>query len=153
MIGQTVGHYRVVELIGAGGMGQVYRALDLQLDRDVALKFLPAGALTDDGSRKQFRQEALALAKLNHPGVATVYEFSTHDGIDFIAMELIPGTTLRQRIERGPFAEMDVTRFGIQLAEGLAAAHERGIVHRDLKPQNLMITPDGRLKILDFGLS
>jgi eukaryotic-like serine/threonine-protein kinase len=153
MIGQTVGHYRVVEQIGAGGMGEVYRAYDLQLDRDVALKFLPAGALSDESLRKQFRQEALALAKLNHPGVATVYEFSTDHGIDFIAMELIPGTTVRKRIERGPFAETEVARFGMQLADGLAAAHDRGIVHRDLKPQNLMITPDGRLKILDFGLS
>ena len=153
MIGQTIGHYRIVEKIGAGGMGEVYRAHDLQLDRDIALKVLPAGTLSDESARKQFRKEALALAQLNHPNIATVHEFSTQDGLDFIAMELIPGNTLGERLDSGSLPEKDILQFGTQLAEGLAAAHEHGLVHRDLKPRNLMVTPDGRLKILDFGLA
>ena len=153
MIGQTVAHYEVVEKLGAGGMGEVYRAHDLQLDRDIALKVLPGGTLSEESARKQFRTEALALAKLNHPNIATVHEFSIHEGLDFIAMELISGTTLRQKLVEGPLSGKDIVRLGVQLAEGLAAAHERGVVHRDLKPGNLMITADGRLKILDFGLA
>jgi tetratricopeptide (TPR) repeat protein/TolB-like protein len=153
MIGQTVAHYQIVERLGAGGMGEVYRAHDLQLDRDVALKVLPGGALSEESVRKQFRTEALALAKLNHPNIATVHEFSIHEGLDFIAMELIAGTTLRQKLVDGSLSEKDILRLGAQLAEGLAAAHEHRVVHRDLKPGNLMITPDGRLKILDFGLA
>src|SRR6266849_10785037 len=153
MIGQRLGHYRIVAKIGAGGMGEVYRAHDEQLDRDVALKVLPTGTLTDDAARKQFRQEALALAKLNHPNIETVFEFSTQDGVDFLAMELIAGSPLSEKLKEGPLPEKEVVRLGTQFAEGLAAAHEQGVVHRDLKPGNLMITPDGRLKILDFGLA
>lgn len=153
MIGRTLGHYRIVEKIGAGGMGEVFRAHDEQLDRDVALKVLPAGALTNEAARKQFRREALALAKLNHPNIETVYEFGTQDGVDFLAMELIPGAALSQKLKDGPLLEREVARLGIQLAEGLAAAHGQGVVHRDLKPANLFITPDVRLKILDFGLA
>lgn len=153
MIGQVLGHYRIVEKIGAGGMGEVYRAHDDQLDRDVALKVLPAGTLSDEAARKQFRQEALALAKLNHPNVETVHEFNTQDGVDFLAMELIQGNSLKEKLKEGPLPESQIILLGTQLAEGLAAAHEQHIVHRDLKPSNLMITPDGRLKILDFGLA
>ncbi len=153
MIGQTLGHYRIVERIGAGGMGEVYRAHDEQLDRDVALKVLPAGTLTDEAARKQFRKEALALAKLNHPNIETVFEFNTQDGVDFLAMELIAGSSLNQKLKAGPLQEREIVRLGMQFAEGLAAAHEQGVVHRDLKPSNLMVTPDGRLKILDFGLA
>lgn len=153
LIGQTVSHYRVVDRIGAGGMGVVYRAHDEQLDRDVALKVLPAGALADERARKQFRKEALSLAKLNHPNIETVYQFSTQDGIDFLAMELIPGETLSQKLRDGPLPQLEVLRLAMQLSNGLTAAHERGIIHRDLKPSNLIITPDGRLKILDFGLA
>jgi eukaryotic-like serine/threonine-protein kinase len=153
MIGQTVAHYQVVEKLGAGGMGEVYRAHDLQLDRDIALKVLPGGTLSEESARRQFRTEALALAKLNHPSIATVHEFSIHEGLDFIAMELIAGTTLRDKLVEGPLPERDIVRLGVQLAEGLAAAHEHRVVHRDLKPGNLMITGDGRLKILDFGLA
>jgi tetratricopeptide (TPR) repeat protein/TolB-like protein len=153
MIGQTVAHYQVVEKLGAGGMGDVYRAHDLQLDRDIALKVLPGGTLSEDSARRQFRTEALALAKLNHPSIATVHEFSIHEGLDFIAMELISGTTLRDKLVEGPLPEREIVRLGVQLAEGLAAAHEHRVVHRDLKPGNLMITGDGRLKILDFGLA
>ena len=153
MIGQVLGHYRIVEKIGAGGMGEVYRAHDDQLDRDVALKVLPSGTLSDETARKQFRKEALALAKLNHPNVETVHEFNTQDGVDFLAMELIHGSSLKEKLKEGPLPESQVAVLGSQLAEGLAAAHEQHIVHRDLKPGNLMITPDGRLKILDFGLA
>jgi serine/threonine protein kinase/predicted Zn-dependent protease len=153
MIGRTISHYRVIEKIGAGGMGEVYRAHDEQLDRDVALKILPSGLLADEAARKQFRKEALALAKLNHPNIETVHEFGSQDGVDFLAMELIPGDSLREKIKAGALAEREVVRLGMQLAEGLAAAHDQGIIHRDLKPGNLFVTPDGRLKILDFGLA
>lgn len=153
MIGQTLGHYEIVAKIGAGGMGEVYRAHDKQLDRDVALKVLPAGTLTNETARKQFRKEALALAKLNHPNIETVHEFSSQDGVDFLVMELIPGHSLSQKLQEGPLPEREIVRLGIQFAEGLAAAHEQGVVHRDLKPGNLMATPEGRLKILDFGLA
>ena len=153
MIGQTISHYRVLAMIGAGGMGEVYRAHDEQLDRDVALKVLPAGMLADEAARRQFRTEALALAKLNHPNIETVFEFSTQDGVDFLAMELIAGHALSDKLKDGPLTQPDVLRLGLQLAEGLAVAHDEGIVHRDLKPANLFVTPDGRLKILDFGLA
>jgi serine/threonine protein kinase len=153
MIGQALGHYRIVEKIGAGGMGEVYRAYDGQLERDVALKVLPAGTLSDEMARKQFRKEALALGRLNHPNVETVHEFNTQDGVDFLVMELIHGSSLKEKLKEGPLPESQIILLGSQLAEGLAAAHEQHIVHRDLKPGNLMITPDGRLKILDFGLA
>jgi serine/threonine protein kinase/tetratricopeptide (TPR) repeat protein len=153
MIGHILGHYLIVEKIGAGGMGEVYRAHDNQLDRDVALKVLPAGTLSDEAARKQFRKEALALAKLNHPNVETVHEFNAQDGVDFLAMELIQGSSLREKLQEGPLQEKQIILLGMQLAEGLAAAHDQRIVHRDLKPGNLMITSDGRLKILDFGLA
>ena len=153
MIGQTLGHYQIIAKIGAGGMGEVYRAHDEQLDRDVALKVLPAGTLADEGARKQFRKEALALAKLNHPNIETVFEFSTQDSVDFLAMELIPGISVSEKLKQGPLSEKEIVHLGMQFAEGLAAAHEQGVVHRDLKPGNLMVTPDGRLKILDFGLA
>jgi tetratricopeptide (TPR) repeat protein/tRNA A-37 threonylcarbamoyl transferase component Bud32 len=153
MIGQTLGHYLIVEKIGAGGMGEVYRAHDQQLDRDVALKILRAGTLSDEAARRQFRKEALALAKLNHPNIETVHEFSTQGNVDFLAMELIAGSVLSDKLKQGPLPEKEIVRLGTQLAEGLAAAHEHRVIHRDLKPGNLMITPDGRLKILDFGLA
>ena len=152
-VGQRLGHYRITAEIGAGGMGVVYRAHDEQLDRDVALKVLPECSLADEAARKQFHKEALALAKLNHPNVATVFEFGSQAGMDFLAMELITGSSLRERLREGPLNEKEIIRLGAQLSEGLAAAHEQGIVHRDLKPGNVMITPEGRLKILDFGLA
>jgi serine/threonine protein kinase/Tfp pilus assembly protein PilF len=153
MIGQTLGHYRVVEKIGAGGMGEVYRAHDEQLDRDVAAKVLPLGILAEESTRRRFRKEALALARLNHPNIETIYEFATENGIDFLIMEFIPGQTIAERLKAGPIAVLETMRFGLQMAEGLAAAHEKGVVHRDLKPGNLIVTPDQRLKILDFGLA
>jgi serine/threonine protein kinase/tetratricopeptide (TPR) repeat protein len=151
--GQVISHYKIVEKIGAGGMGVVYRAHDEQLDRDVALKVLPAGLLAEDAARKQFRKEALALAKLNHPNIETIYEFSSDGGMDFLAMELIRGEPMDQMLDKGPLGEGELVRLATQFAEGLAAAHEQGVIHRDLKPANLFVTPDGRIKILDFGLA
>ncbi|SPF33758.1 putative Serine/threonine protein kinase [Candidatus Sulfotelmatobacter kueseliae] len=153
MIGQTIAHYRIIEKIGAGGMGEVYRARDEHLARDVAIKVLPPGTLTDESARKHFRKEALILSQLNHPNVATIYDFDTQQGVDFLVMEYIPGITLNEKVAAGALPEKEVLRLGVQLAEGLAAAHEHGIVHRDLKPGNLRVTGDGRLKILDFGLA
>jgi serine/threonine protein kinase/Tfp pilus assembly protein PilF len=153
MIGQRLSHYRIVEQIGAGGMGVVYRAHDEQLDRDVAIKVLPPGSLADEAARKRFRQEALALARLNHPNIATVHEFGTQDGADFLVTEFIAGITLDIKLTEGPLAWTEVVRLGRQIADGLEAAHQQGIVHRDLKPANLRLTVDGRLKILDFGLA
>lgn len=152
MIGQTLGHYRVLEKIGQGGMGVVYRARDERLERDVALKVLPADALADDAARRQFRKEALALARLNHPNIGAVYDFDCQDGIDFLVMEYVAGSTVGEKVIAG-IPEKEVPQLGRQLAAGLVAAHEQGIVHRDLKPANLRVTPDGQLKILDFGLA
>src|SRR6202795_1132949 len=153
MIGQTVGHYLVTEQIGAGGMGVVYRARDQRLNRDVALKVLPPGKLGDDAPRKRFRKEALALAKLNHPNIGTVYDFDTQNDIGFLVMEFIPGETLGQRIAKGSLPEKEWIAIGLQIAAALEAAHEHGIVHEDLKPGNIMVTPRGQAKDVDFGLA
>ncbi len=153
MIGQTISHYRIVEKIGAGGMGEVYRAHDERLDRDVALKVLLSSTLADSNAIKLFRNEAQILCKLNHPNIATVHDFDTQDGVSFLVMEYITGVTLDKKLAEGRPTEKEAARLGVQLAQGLQAAHDAGIVHRDLKPGNLRITPDGRLKILDFGLS
>ncbi len=153
MLGQLLGHYRILEEIGAGGMGVVYRARDERLHRDVAVKILPAGLLTDDSARQRFSREAFALSRLNHPNIETVFDFDSQQGIDFIVMELIPGASLDVKLSAGRLPEKETLHIGIQLAEGLAAAHEQGVIHRDIKPANLRVTPDGRLKILDFGLA
>ncbi len=153
LVGSQLGHYRIVEKIGAGGMGEVYRAQDEHLGRDVAVKVLPPGTLSDESARKRFREEALILSKLNHPNIATIHDFDTQAGVDFLVMEYVPGVTLSERLATGPLPEKEVACLGGQLAEGLAAAHERGVIHRDLKPGNLRLTSDGRLKILDFGLA
>jgi serine/threonine-protein kinase len=153
LIGKTLSHYRIVQLIGMGGMGAVYRAHDEHLDRDVALKVLPAGVLADDAGRKRFRREAIALSKLTHPHIAVVHDFDNQEGVDFLVMELVLGETLSKRLSSGPLSEREVGRLGAQLAEGLAAAHKKGTLHRDIKPANLQITSDGNLKILDFGLA
>ena len=153
MVGKTLSRYRVLGKLGAGGMGEVYRAHDERLDRDVALKVLPTHTLADEASRKRFRKEALALSKLNHPNIATVHDFDTQDGVDFLVMEYVSGTTMSEKLAAGALAEPEVVRLGLQVAEGLAAAHDHGVVHRDLKPGNLRLTSDNRLKILDFGLA
>src|SRR3954463_15715289 len=153
MIGQTFGHYTILEKIGAGGMGHVYRARDMRLERDVTIKVLPPGSLAEAGTRKRFRQEALALSKLNHPNVATVHDFNTQDDVDFIVMEYITGNTLTAVIGSVGLPEKQIANFGMQLAEGLSAAHEHGILHRDLKPSNILVTQDNRVKICDFGLA
>jgi eukaryotic-like serine/threonine-protein kinase len=153
MIGQTLGHYRILEKAGAGGMGVVYRAHDQQLERDVAVKVLPSGTLSSEIVRRHFHKEAMALAKLNHPNIETVYEFGTQDGIDFLVMEYVPGKTLANRLASGSLAEKEVVAFGTQITAALAEAHDRGIVHRDLKPENIAITHKGQAKVLDFGLA
>src|SRR5882724_2595102 len=151
--GQTLGRYRILEVIGAGGMGVVYRAHDERLDRDVALKMLPPGSLGDEAARKRFRNEALTLSKLNHPNIAVVYDFDTVDDRDFLVMEYVTGRPLSQKINKGPLPEQEVAIFGDQIALALEDAHEIGIIHRDLKPANIMVTPKGRIKLLDFGLA
>lgn len=149
----TFSHYRIVEKIGSGGMGVVYRAHDERLARDVALKVLPSGALADGAARKRFYKEALALSKLNHPNIATVFDFDSAGGSDLLIEELIPGVSLDEMLAGGSLSEKEIAHLGTQLCEGLAAAHEQGIIHRDLKPANIRVTPDRRVKILDFGLA
>ena len=151
-IGRSFGHYRVLEQIGAGGMGVVYRARDEHLDRDVAVKVLPSTLAASDAARRRFRQEAQALSRLNHPNIAVIHDFDTFGDVDVLVMELVPGATLNEP-RSSPWSEREVLDIATQLASGLQAAHDRGIVHRDLKPGNLRLTPDGRLKILDFGLA
>ena len=146
-------HYRIVSKIGAGGMGEVYRALDTRLDREVAIKVLPADFANDPDRLKRFEQEARATSALNHPNILTVYDIGTHEGAPFIVAELLDGEELRAQLEEGAIAPKKVIEYARQIADGLAAAHEKGIVHRDLKPENLFVTKDGRVKILDFGLA
>ncbi len=153
MIGQTLGHYRILEKVGAGGMGVVYRARDEQLERDVALKVLPPGTLGSESARRNFRNEALALAKLNHPNIETVHEFGSQEGTDFLVLEYVPGQTLAQMLVSGPLPEKEVITIGMQIAAALEEAHERGIIHRDLKPANIALTTHGHAKVLDFGLA
>ena len=149
----TLGRYRVVEQIGAGGMGIVYRARDQRLDRDVAIKVLPAGSLAKEGARSRFRKEALALSRLSHPNIAVVHDFDTENDTDFLVMELVPGTTLEERLLAGPLEQAEALQIITQVLEGLAAAHAQGLIHCDIKPSNLRITPDRRVKILDFGVA
>jgi serine/threonine protein kinase len=153
MIGQTLGHYRIVEKVGAGGMGEVFRARDERLARDVALKILPPNALADETARKRFRQEALALSRLNHPNIATIFDFDTQGGTDFLVMEFVEGHTLKDLLSRGPLPEREVLTLGAGIAEALEEAHEQGVVHCDLKPANIVVTRKHRVKILDFGLA
>lgn len=151
LIERELGHYRIVEKIGEGGMGAVFLAHDQHLGHNVALKVLPPG--TDDKTRHLFRKEARALSKLNHPNIVTVLDFDTQDNVDFLVMEYVPGLALDEKVRQGTLPEKEIVRIGVQLAEGLAVAHEQGVIHRDLKPGNLRLTKDDRLKILDFGLA
>jgi len=152
-VGQLLGHYRLIEKIGGGGQGEVYRAHDERFDRDVALKILPSKLLPDEAAHKRFQKEALAVGKLAHPNIATAYYFGEENGVDFLVTEYVAGTGLDDKLAQGAMPEEAVIKLGIQLATGLQAAHREGIVHRDLKPGNLRITQDGHLKILDFGLA
>lgn len=152
-VGQKFGRYQFKEEIGAGGMGVVYRAYDEKLERDLAIKVLAPGALNDDAARKRFRNEALVLSRLNHPSIQIIHDFENFEGQDFLISELVPGVSLDARLRARPLPEKEVVHLGLQLAQGLAAAHGAGVLHRDLKPSNLRVTPDGRLKILDFGLA
>src|ERR687889_1075590 len=150
---ETIAHYRIMEPIGAGGMGAVYKAYDKKLDRIVAVKVLPPEYVSQQDRRRRFYQEARAASALNHPHILTVYEVGEDDGKPYIAMEFIEGETLRQKIKAKAFQLKEAIEIAIQIAAGLARAHASGIIHRDLKPENLMLSRDGYAKILDFGLA
>jgi Tol biopolymer transport system component len=151
--GAKVGPYEIQAQVGAGGMGEVYRARDSRLGRDVAIKVLPAAFSSDPDRLRRFEQEARSAAALNHPNIVNIYDVGTHEGSPYLVTELLEGETLRQRIQAGPLSARKATDIALQVTRGLAAAHEKGIVHRDLKPENIFLTKDGRTKILDFGLA
>src|SRR5713101_5175986 len=151
--GTRLGPYEIIAPLGAGGMGEVYRARDTRLGRDVAVKVLPSSYADDKERLQRFEQEACAAGALNHPNILSIYDVGTHDGSPYVVSELLEGETLRQRMAGAALAQRKAIDYSLQVARGLAAAHERGIVHRDLKPENIFVTKDGRLKILDFGLA
>src|SRR5215469_4872261 len=151
--GLKLGPYEIIAPLGAGGMGEVYSAKDPRLGRQVAIKILPSAYAADSLGLQRFEQEARAAAQLNHPNIVAIYDIGTSEGAPYVVLELLEGETLRQRIAGGPLPVRKVIDYAIQIALGLAAAHDHGIVHRDLKPENIFITSDGRVKILDFGLA
>src|SRR5678815_3177590 len=151
--GTRLGPYEVVSALGAGGMGEVYRARDTRLGRDVAVKVLPSSFSCDRDRLHRFEQEACAAGALNHPNILSIHDIGTHDGAPYVVSELLEGETLRKRLSGTTLPPRRAIDYALQLAHGLAAAHEKGIVHRDLKPDNIFITKDGRVKILDFGLA
>ncbi len=153
MPGTKLGEYEVKSLLGSGGMGEVYRARDSRLGRDVAIKVLPSSLSADSDRLRRFEQEARAAAALSHPNILAVFQMGTYEGAPYLVSELLEGETLREQIKRGRLSMRKAIDYGVQIARGLAAAHEKGIVHRDLKPENLFVTKDGRVKILDFGLA
>ncbi len=153
LVGEQLGRYHILEKVGVGGMGEVYRARDEHLDRDVAIKVLSEGTLAEQDARGNLRREALTLSKLNHPNIATVYDFDCDQETDFLVTEYVPGMSLKEQLAKGPLPEDEILQLSTQLVEGIVAAHDLGIVHRDLKPSNLRLMTDGRLKILDFGLA
>src|SRR5438094_1743186 len=151
--GTKLGPYEIQSPLGAGGMGEVYRARDTRLDREVAIKVLPVGFARDPERLRRFQQEAQAAAALNHPNILAVHDFGEHDGSPYMVTEFLEGETLRERLRPGTLPLRKATEYAEQVARGLAAAHEKEIVHRDLKPENVFVTRDGRVKILDFGLA
>ena len=154
LVGQKLASFEVEKVIGRGGMGVVYLARDTKLDRSVAIKSLPSGLLSSSTAKSRFKREAKVLASLNHPNIAVIYDIIEHDaGLAYLILEYVPGETLAERIAGEPLKLEDVFSIGQQIAEGVSAAHEKGVVHRDLKPGNIKITPDGRVKVLDFGLA
>ena len=153
MIGKTLSHYKVIEKIGQGGMGEVYRAEDTNLNREVAIKVLPEQFTQDPQRLARFEREAKLLASLNHPNIAAIHSFEHSDEIHFLVLELVPGETLAERVAKGPLPVEEVLEVCRQIAEGVEAAHEKGVIHRDLKPANVKVTPEGKVKILDFGLA
>src|SRR6266542_10994 len=154
MSGPTrIGRFEIVALLGSGGMGEVYRARDENLGRDVAIKILPASLSSDRSRLNRFEQEARAAGQLNHPNILAIYDVGLYEGSPYLVSELLEGETLGERLQSGSLPPSKAVEYASQLARGLAAAHEKGIVHRDLKPENLFITRDGRIKILDFGLA
>jgi len=152
-VGQTLGHYRLVEQISVGGMGVVYRARDEHLEREVAVKVLAAASYSDAGACRRFRNEALIHSKLNHPNIISLYDFDSQDGMDFLVMEFVQGQTLSARLETGPMTQEEVLHVGKQIVAAVQEAHDHCIIHRDLKPQNVMLTPKGQVKVYDFGLA
>ena len=151
--GSRLGPYEILSPLGAGGMGEVYRARDSKLDRDVAIKVLPASVAGDPDALARFEREAKAVAALSHPNILAIFDFGTHEGVAYAVMELLEGETLREKLDAGPILQRQALDYALQIAQGLSAAHEKGIVHRDLKPENLFVTKDGHVKILDFGLA
>src|SRR5436190_17635611 len=150
MLGRTIAHYEILDKLGEGGMGVVYKARDTHLDRFVAIKVLPPEKVADPERKRRFVQEAKSASALNHPNIVHIYDIAEADGVQFIAMEYVPGKTLDQLIGRKGLSLNETIEYAVQIADALAKAHSAGIIHRDLKPSNVMVTGDGQVKVLDF---
>ena len=153
MIGKTLAHYEITDKLGQGGMGSVWRARDTKLGREVAIKTLPDEFAQDADRVARFRREAQLLASLNHPNIAAIHGFEEDNGTHFLVLELVEGDTLADRVKRGAIPVEESLKLALQIAEALEAAHEKGVIHRDLKPANVKVTPEGKVKVLDFGLA